>query len=110
MKDIEIARNTELKNITEIANIAGISDEEIEQQEDGKKRRYYPRISVQFNAGKLSSFEIEFSDGVRKIPAEQLKGRNNPIIISRNKKTATISRDTLIKVIKAKEKKKQNGC
>ena len=85
-------------------------DEEIEQQEDGKKQRYYPRISVQFNAGKLSSFEIEFSDGVRKIPAEQLKGRNNPIIISRNKKTATISRDTLIKVIKAQEKKKQNGC
>ena len=85
-------------------------DEEIEQQEDGKKRRYYPRISVQFNAGKLSSFEIEFSDGVRKIPAEQLKGRNNPIIISRDKKKATISRDTLIKVIKAQEKKKQNGC
>mgnify|MGYP004656128373 CR=1 FL=1 len=85
-------------------------DEEVVQSKDGKKQKYYPRISIQFNAGKLNSFEIEFSDGVFKVPAEQLKGRNNPIIISRDKKKATISRDTLIKVIKAQEKKKQNGC
>lgn len=77
-------------------------------QEDDGKQKYYPRISVQFKEGKLSSFEIEFTDGVYKAQEKDLKGKKNPIII--NGDTATIKRETLIKVIKAIEKNKQNGC
>ena len=45
MEDIDIARNTKLKDITEIAKKVGINDEEVEQYGKYKAKIYSKKIS-----------------------------------------------------------------